>query len=109
MGARTMTMDPHTQTIYLPTEDLDPKGPTAVVNGKLPRLRFVNGTFKVLVVTEGIIENAKWGSQNGGIKAKCEKVETLNLRQAGMYVGVGWGRVRERVRRSAWRVGVMEA
>ena len=53
MGARTMTMDPHTHTIYLPTEDLDPKGPTAVVNGRMPRLRFVNGTFKILVVTEG--------------------------------------------------------
>jgi DNA-binding beta-propeller fold protein YncE len=52
-GARTMAVDVHTHTIYLPTEDLDPRTTQVVVNGKLGRLRFVNGTFKILVVTEG--------------------------------------------------------
>ncbi|MGN6370667.1 MAG: YncE family protein [Phycisphaerae bacterium] len=52
-GARTMVMDPHTHTIYLPTADLDPRTPDAVVNGKLARMRFVNGTFKIVVVSAG--------------------------------------------------------
>ncbi len=52
MGARTMIMDHHTHTIYLPTADIDGK-PPVVTNGKMPRLKFVNGSFKILVVTEG--------------------------------------------------------
>ena len=49
LGARTLTVDPHSGTVYLPTEDLKA---TAPASGAHPHpYTPVQGTFKVLVVT----------------------------------------------------------
>ncbi|HUO06820.1 MAG TPA: YncE family protein [Phycisphaerae bacterium] len=52
VGARTMTLDPRTDTIYLVTADVDPKSPTVGANGKPVRPKFLPNTFKVLVVSQ---------------------------------------------------------
>jgi len=53
VGARTCTIDPKTDTLYLPTADVDPKSPTVGANGKPVRPKFLPDTFQILVVTPG--------------------------------------------------------
>jgi len=49
-GARTMVVDSHTGTVYMPTADLSPAPPVTVGNPH-PRARPIPGTFRILVVT----------------------------------------------------------
>jgi hypothetical protein len=49
-GARTMALDPVTHNIYLATAQIDTSTNTPPAgNGQRRRMRFVPGTFKVLV------------------------------------------------------------
>lgn len=52
-GARTMAVDGHSGTVYLPTSDLTPPVP-ATAEHPHPRPRPVPGTFRILVVTPSI-------------------------------------------------------
>ncbi|MDQ2720182.1 MAG: YncE family protein [Bacteroidota bacterium] len=48
-SARTITIDEHTNTLYLPCADIEPAAPGAVAN---ERRKMVPGSFKVLAVKE---------------------------------------------------------
>lgn len=52
-GARTMAVDGHTGTVYLPTSDLMPP-PPATTDRPHPHPRPVAGTFRILVVTRSV-------------------------------------------------------
>jgi DNA-binding beta-propeller fold protein YncE len=49
-GARTMAVDGHNGTVYLPTADLAP-APPATVSNPHPHAKPIPGTFRILVVT----------------------------------------------------------
>ncbi len=52
-GARTMAVDGHSGTVYLPTSDLTP-APPATADNPHPRPKPVPGTFRILVVTRSV-------------------------------------------------------